>query len=177
MDFCGTITVKQSTLFDLTVDIIESLLSHKIQRIALMNSHGGNISLLKTVADEMTRKHNIPILYFTYWHLLSDQIRNIRKSPINGMAHACELETSLKYYFHLNKSDVRKDMIEDVMVPVNPFQNVDMFEPNKINVYRNFKEISPTGTIGAPSKASKETGEKLVNALVKEFNSLVENFW
>jgi creatinine amidohydrolase len=177
MDFCGTISVKQSTLFHLVEDIIESLLAHKVQRIVLMNSHGGNISLLKTVADEMTMKHNIPILYFTYWHLLANHIQYIRQSSLNGMAHACELETSLKYYFHHEKSDVREELIEDVMIPVNPFQNVDMFAPNKINVYKKFKEITHTGTIGAPTKASKETGEKLVYALVKEFNSLVDSFW
>jgi creatinine amidohydrolase len=177
MDFCGTITLKQSTLFHLVVDIIESLLAHNVNRIVLMNSHGGNISLLKTVADEITMKHNIPILYFTYWHLLADQIQYIRQSSLNGMAHACELETSLKYYFHPDKSDVREDLIEDVMVSVTPFQNVDMFAPNKINVYKKFNEISPTGQIGAPSKASVETGGKLVNVLVKEFNSLIKTFW
>nr|WP_309100000.1 creatininase family protein [Fredinandcohnia onubensis] len=176
MDFCGTITLKQSTLFHVVCDIIESLLEHDIKRIVLMNSHGGNQSLLKTVADEMSSKHSMPILYFTYWHLLSDHIKDIRQSPLNGMAHACELETSLKYFFHQDKVDVRESLIEDVMLPVIPFQNVDMFAPNKINIYKKFKDLTPTGQIGAPSMATKETGERLMKSLIHEFNSLVKEF-
>ena len=177
MDFCGTITLKQSTLFHVVSDIIESLLQHDIKRIVLMNSHGGNISLLKTVADEMSWKHSIPILYFTYWSLLSDYIQDIRKSPLNGMAHACELETSLKYYFHQDEMDVRDSLIEDVILPVASYQNIDMFAPNQINTYKNFKDITPTGQLGAPSMATTETGEKLMKTLSKEFNNLVKVFW
>lgn len=175
MDFHGTITLKSRTLKYIVEDIIESLLSHYITKIVLLNSHGGNTSLLKTVTDDIHIKYKeVSILYFTYWHLISQRISKIRKSKLNGMAHACELETSLMYYF--NKR-VKKELIKDVMLPLNGFQDVDMYANNRINVYKNFKDLSETGQIGAPSLASYETGEQIINALVTEFNKLIEYFW
>lgn len=175
MDFHGTITLKSKTLKYIVEDIIESLISHQITKIVLLNSHGGNISLLKTVTDDIQVKYKeVSILYFTYWHLISEKIPQIRKSKLNGMAHACELETSLMYYF--NKR-VIKELIQDVMLPLDSFQNVDMYANNRINVYKNFKELSETGQIGAPSLASFETGEQIIKTLVTEFNKLIEYFW
>lgn len=177
MDFCGTISIKQQTLFHLVFDIIESLLAHGFKKIVLMNSHGGNTSILKTVIDEIKIKLDASVLYFTYWHLLAKEIKNIRKSPLNGMAHAGELETSLKYYFQKDKEEVRRNLIQDVMLPEESFYNVDMFAANTISLYRSFKEITDTGQIGQPSSASKETGEKLMEVLIKEFNDLTLKYW
>lgn len=176
LDFCGTISIRQKTMCYFIRDIVESLLTHQLKKIVLLNGHGGNISILKTVMDEIQLKYaDITLIYFTYWHLLSDRINEMRKSPLNGMAHGGELETSLKYYFAGN--DVRKELIEDVMLPVDSFHNVDMFAPNKINIYKPFEEFSKRGQIGQPSSATKETGEKLTEVLTKEFNNLVNNYF
>lgn len=175
LDFCGTISIRQKTMVYVITDIVESLLKHKINKIILLNGHGGNISILKTILDEIQLKYkNLQMVYFTYWDLLSDKIDEIRQSPVNGMAHAGELETSLKYYF--NEDDVRRDSIQDVMLPVQPFHNVDMFAPNKISIYKPFESYSKGGQIGKPSVADKETGKKIVENLCKEFSDLI-NFY
>ncbi|MFA1820820.1 creatininase family protein [Virgibacillus oceani] len=172
LDFCGTISIRQKTMVYIITDIVESLLNHNINKIILLNGHGGNTAILKTILDEIQFKYkDISMVYFTYWDLLSDEIDAVRKSPLNGMAHAGELETSLKYYFA--EKDVRKDSIKDVMLPANSFHNVDMFAPNKISVYKPFKKYSEGGQIGKPSIANKETGQKIVEILSKEFNYLV----
>jgi hypothetical protein len=56
------------------------------------------------------------------------------------MAYACEFETSLMYYF---KKDIREDLIEDVMISQDSYQNVDMFSSDKINII----EILRNGTV------------------------------
>lgn len=175
MDFAGTISLRQSTLFALVFDVIDSLVRHGVKRILLINSHGGNMSLLKTVVDEIAIQHGTSPVYVTYWHLISDKVRAIRRSGIGGMSHACELETSLKMVFSPN--DVRTDLIKDVIIPPNEFHGVDMFATNKIGIYKPFKKWTPTGQIGAPSLASRVTGEHLINAIVEEILKLIQVLW
>lgn len=176
LDFCGTISIRQKTMAYIITDIVDSLLKHNINKIILLNGHGGNISILKTILAEIQLKNKeASMIYFTYWELLSDKIDEIRQSPLNGMAHAGELETSLKYYFAEN--DVRKNAVEDVMQPVHSFHNVDMFAPNKVSIYKSFKKYSEGGQIGKPSIANKETGKEIVETLSKEFNELVNVYF
>jgi creatinine amidohydrolase len=175
MDFTGTISLKQSTLFAVTYDIIECLIKHGIKRIILLNSHGGNMSLLKTVADEIGVVHKISPLYVTYWNLISDVIGEIRQSELGGMSHACELETSLKMIF--SEDDVRLEKAKDVMITGNHFYGVDMFAGNKVGVYKPFKSWTETGQIGAPTLASVETGEKIIDAVIDRFVKLIEMEW
>jgi creatinine amidohydrolase len=175
MDFTGTITISQSTLFHLVFDIMESLIKHGITRILLLNSHGGNIALLKTVADEIAIKYKVSPIYVTYWQMISNLINDVRKSELGGMSHACELETSLKMVF--SPDEVRINRIQDVSVKGNEFHHVDMFAANKISMYRPFTHWTETGQIGEPSKASKETGEKLLELLKMNFYQMMSEQW
>lgn len=175
MDFSGTITLRQSTLFALTYDVIESLIVHGVNKIILMNSHGGNISLLKTVVDEIGVNHDVSLIYFTYWNLISDVIDEIRESKWGGMSHAGELETALKLYF--SPEDVRKDKIEDVMLKSNEFFGNDMFYPSKIGLYKTFKSWSELGQIGAPSLATFENGKQIISKVIEKFNKLINTQW
>lgn len=175
MDFTGTITLRQSTLFAVTYDIIDCLIKHGVKRVLLLNSHGGNISLLKTVVDEIGVNHGISPIYVTYWNLISDVVGEIRESEMGGMSHACELETSLKLLF--SPEDVRMDRIQDVMLESSKFFGNDMFSPNKFGVYKPFKAWTELGQIGAPSLASAEKGQRLADAIVGKFVELFEVVW
>lgn len=175
MDFSGTITLRQSTLFHVVIDIVECLIRHGITNIMLLNSHGGNVSLLKTAIDEIGVRHSVFPICVTYWHLIADAIDRIRQSDKGGMGHACELETSLKLLF--SPEDVRQTEMEDVLVPGNEFFDVEMFSSNKVAMYRPFLEWTKRGQIGSPTKASKETGEKIVQAVVDQFAKLVNAYW
>ena len=175
MNFPGTITLRQSTLFAVTYDIIESLILHGVSRILLLNSHGGNIFLLKTVVDEIAVNYKISPIYVTYWNIIADKINEIRNSDLGGMAHACELETSLKMLF--SPKEVRHDLIEDVIVEGSLFHSVDMFASNKINIYKPFSDWSKTGQIGAPSKANVETGKRILDAIINCFVDLIKEEW
>ena len=175
MAFCGTITLKQETLFAVVYDVLESLVAHGVSRILLLNSHGGNIALLKTVVDEVGIRLGVSPVYATYWHLISDLVPTLRRSELGGMSHAGELETALKMVFA--PDDVRSDAIEDVMIRGNEFHGVDMFAANRIGIYRPFDTWSETGQIGAPSLATPETGERLLEAIVEQFVRLIQSQW
>jgi len=175
MNFAGTISLKQSTLFAVLCDIAESLIRHGVRRLVLLNSHGGNTALMKTAGDEIGIRFGVYPVCVTYWHLIADAVGAIRRSESGGMAHACELETSLKLLF--SPRDIRQERVVDVMLEGDEFYKVDMFAANKIGVYRPFEYWSKTGQIGAPTLASRETGEKLVEALRGKFRLMFQSCW
>jgi creatinine amidohydrolase len=175
MAFSGTITLKQSTLSAVLIDIIESLKRHGISKIMILNSHGGNIPILSTVINEVGYNHGIYPILLTYWQLIGDQIKSIRKSNLNGMSHACELETSLKMF--ISPHDVEIDLLSDTIIEEDYFYNVDMFASNKISLYKPFDQWTVTGQIGESTSASRETGEKIYKAVLCEMLKVITHYW
>ena len=42
MDFPGTISIEDQTLTNILIDIVSSLVKNKLERILILNGHGGN---------------------------------------------------------------------------------------------------------------------------------------
>ncbi|WP_017187851.1 creatininase family protein, partial [Alkalibacillus haloalkaliphilus] len=80
MNFFGTISISQQALFLYVQDILNSLAVHGLKNIVLLNSHGGNTNLLKTVVDEVSQNQSLQLIYFSYWNLIKDHIDDIRES-------------------------------------------------------------------------------------------------
>ena len=51
IDFPGTLTIQEETLNNLIINITESLIHHKLERILILNGHGGNANILKNVVQ------------------------------------------------------------------------------------------------------------------------------
>jgi len=99
----GTLTLKADTLDRVLSDILESLIRTGLRKLFMLNGHRHNYSIMETVArSTMDRFHSeIPDLVLatgSYWEIARDEINRLRKSDRGGMAHACELETSLQLY-------------------------------------------------------------------------------
>ena len=75
-------------------DICRSVHQHGFRKILILNGHGGNEALVGAVAQRLVEE-KIYVATTTYWRPLAAEIKEIGRSPIGGMGHACELETSL----------------------------------------------------------------------------------
>lgn len=98
MDFAGSITVSVATFQALVREICQAILHHGFQKIVLVNGHGGNVSLLGTVAVQFATSGR-PIALCSWWNLVQDDFQAILEGELKGVGHACEAETSL--YLHL----------------------------------------------------------------------------
>ena len=52
----------------------------------------------------------------------------------------------------------------------------DLFESARATAYNDFGDLSPSGTLGDPSFASKEKGEKILTACREEFCAFLKDF-
>jgi creatinine amidohydrolase len=177
MQLAGSVTLQISTLMALVEDIVGSLVSHGFSRILVLNGHGGNGGaidvLASTLGHRFHRKARIACL--TYFKIARRAIAALRESPSGGMGHACEFETAMMQH-------VRGDLANAALAvtaypdPGSHYLTTDLLESSSVHTYHDFRDLSPTGTLGDPSFASPEKGAKFHAAVVDDFVAFIEDF-
>lgn len=172
----GTLTLKAETLDRVLCDILESLIRTGFRKLFLLNGHRHNYSVMETVArSTMDRFHSeIPDLVLatgSYWEIARDEINRLRRSERGGMAHACELETSLQLY--LRPDRVNLEAIRSANRLPAGWDLGDHQPP--VLLWRAW--IGPerhSGIIGHPEHASAEAGKAFFAAIVDRVGHYVE---
>lgn len=174
MDFAGSLTAEIETFIDVGEQLVSSMAEHGFRNFILLNSHGGNVNKVSLMAEKLRYKlgPSVKVVAVTYWHLISEEIQTIRETPIGGMGHSGELETSVMLV--ARPELVRKDLI-DPDGPANPskFEGRDLFVSGKVAVARTFKEMTRHGGVGDPRKASREKGERILAVIVEKLAEVV----
>jgi len=169
-DFPGGITIGWDTFVRHLTDITGSLVRHGFRRIALANGHGSNMPLVD-MAARLTIVDHPETLCCNYFYLYTpqgqDAVRKVRESHFpGGMAHACELETSI--YLAIDPSLVQMDKaVPDLNQPPSDYFYMDWFDgPGSMMEW--WSTLSKTGTMGDPTLATAEKGEALLAAAADE---------
>lgn len=94
MDRKGTLTLKKETFLAVVHDICESLVTHGVKNILVLNGHGGNVRPLRETVAGWREEFKINIATNSYWDAYTREI--ISKYMESGVApgHAAEFETS-----------------------------------------------------------------------------------
>ena len=105
----GTLTLRKETLRAYLYDVIESLRTHGIRTILVVNGHGGNHGLLKEVLPQWRRELDATLDEDSYWMGMGEEeqaeilqgYRDLRAGRLDTVArqtalnHASEEETSV----------------------------------------------------------------------------------
>ncbi len=174
MDFPGTISIEDQTLTNILIDIVSSLVKNKLERILILNGHGGNASIIKNVGQLLKYKKNIYVATASYWDFALEEINEWRLSDLGGINHACEMETSLMLF--QEEKNVRKNKIQDNPLRRSKYTGLDLLSGGKVGVSATFKELSENGVIGNPSLSTKERGEKLFNIITENISEFLCDF-
>jgi creatinine amidohydrolase len=174
LDFPGTIAVRGDTFINYVTDIGRSLAHHGFRKILLVNGHGSNVPFLDIAARNITNETPAICAMAPWWNLLPKQLlKDLRESEFpGGMAHGCELETSVLLY--LRGDLVQMDKAErDLPVQRSEFFYWDLQSPSPVFFQEFFSRYSRTGTLGDPTKASVHKGELFVKAAVETMIRLI----
>ena len=98
LDFPGTVTLRWNVLVEYLLDLGRSLCRHGFDRILMVNGHGSNQPLVDMAARLVNVEHRAAVCASTWYLVEEESVRlldELRDSTRGGMAHACELETSL----------------------------------------------------------------------------------
>jgi creatinine amidohydrolase len=161
VDFAGTLTLRPQTLRAVLLDLAESIREQGVDRIIVVNGHGGNIDAIRLAAREAKRDLGMEMAHVMWAPLAQDEIRAVME-PGDLHNHACEIETSLA--LHLDRSLVRTEPVDDVLPP----RTHPLVAPpgGPIDLPQAFEVFTTSGSLGHPSRATAQLGERLSATVV-----------
>jgi len=175
LDFPGTISLSLETYVSLISDVCRSIARHGFKKIVLVNGHGGNQAPLQAMALSMRHEIQVHLLVLSYWNLIAMEAAAIRESELGGIAHSCEMETSIQLYL----CPEQVNMAEAVSHPIRPafsFLAKDMFSGGKAQLPTPFRERTPSGVMGDPTTATAEKGRRFLEAAAGQLAKCLQEF-
>jgi creatinine amidohydrolase len=147
MNFPGTVTLSQDTYRDAVVDVGASLAEHGVDRLVLLNCHGGNREPLALAADRLGRDHGVTT-HLVHW---TDYAReDLEEAFGEGWGHAGDHETSAVELF-------RPDLVNEAKKEVQ-----DTAERPQTRSFVYFDELTEQGGLGDPTNADPEAMAEIV---------------
>jgi creatinine amidohydrolase len=172
MEYPGSMRLTTETFLRVFRDVCDSLFHHGFETVVIVNGHGGNVAALTVAINHYyeTTGRRMPV---TNWlDLGSDVIGELDTPTI----HAEEAETSLalalgqRVEMDRATRDAfnRSDAVRDAGLPWTALGKYDAFHrgPSVTVPMDMLREISPSGVIGDATRASAETGERILGAVV-----------
>jgi creatinine amidohydrolase len=174
MDFPGTVTLRWDVFVESLLDQGRSLCRHGFDRILIVNGHGSNAPLVNMAARLINLEHPRAVCASSFY-LQSERgqaaIARVRRSERGGMAHACELETSL--YLALRPDLVQMDKAVDE-VPASYTENWWMdWSDGPLAFTPHWSALSRSGVTGAATLATAAAGRELLDAAQEEIAGFI----
>ena len=169
VDMQGTVTVKPETLSIYLADICRAFAKQGFKKIVFINGHGGNISSIDIIGNNLSKELGVAIIRIDWWTLAWEEISKILETKL---MHACEGETSLMLAI---KPDIVK--MEKAKKDEFYWQFVNEITEGSFNlpvIYLPFEKLTKTGVMGDPLKASAEKGQKILEAVTRKIVAFLE---
>jgi creatinine amidohydrolase len=171
MGFPGTITLTSSTLIVLLKEVMHSLYAHGFRNLCLIHGHDGNLPQMMVAAQDVVNETPDATVVVMNWmvELAKAYATGTIMRSTKGESHGGEGETARilathpelvdlgqAQAFYLEPHELRK-----IQSPEHMKTGGGLFYPT-----RSYKALTPVGSIGDPSLATEETGEKGYAAIV-----------
>jgi creatinine amidohydrolase/Fe(II)-dependent formamide hydrolase-like protein len=168
-EFKGTICVNNDTLAALVYEIGMNCARNGVNKLVVINGHGGNIPALNYAAQMITRDTKIFVCVDTGE---TSDVDIYRIAETQNDIHAGEIETStsLAVRPRLVKMDKAAKRL-----PRFSSRYLDFTSKRKVSWYVHTKKISQSGVIGDPTKATVEKGERMWQIMIAHLVALVED--
>ena len=182
MQFPGSMRLTTATFLALFRDVCDSLFHHGFQTVVIVNGHGGNVAALTVAVNHYleTTGRRVPV---ANWLDLAPEVIDDLQTPTT---HAEEAETSLalalgqrvdleratRDAFH------RSDAVREAGLPWTSLGRYDAFHrgPFAIVPMDMLCDISPSGVVGDATRASLETGRRIIDLVVPRLAQLAAEF-
>jgi creatinine amidohydrolase len=147
------LSIRESTLRTVLMDLCSSLLANNIKTIFIINGHHGNLKAIKNIDVKLQKlsKNKLKVFSLSYWHFMKREFD-----------HAGFVETSLMLAISKNvkMTLAKKGLITDGLTKQ---------EIKKLGKLANqsFPKATKNGIWGDPRKATKKNGESILAEIVK----------
>jgi creatinine amidohydrolase len=178
--FPGTLTLSAQTIISLWMDIGASVARSGIKKLVLLNSHGGQASIMDIVARDLRTEHDL-IVYSANWYNLplGDAVMGLFPAEEHRFGiHAGDIETSMMLALE------EKSGIKGVdMTQAQNFHSTSQDRAAKYPVLGNgtsaklgwqMQDYNPQGAAGNAAAATAAKGHALINAAGLQLANLLK---
>ncbi|MBI5961866.1 MAG: creatininase family protein [Chloroflexi bacterium] len=175
--FAATMNAGGRAFEDFWIAVIDTLAARGFDRFYFMSGHGGNTSFLVNIVKYTGERHRRIFCATAFLHtsgpIGAAALEKYRSSPIGGMGHACELETS--YLLHLRPELCHMERVVDETDFVStPDYYMDWIEGGSLIANPPWDDDTKTGAYGAGSHGTAEKGRLWLEAAIEEKINHVE---
>ncbi|HZT42970.1 MAG TPA: creatininase family protein [Chthonomonadaceae bacterium] len=180
LDFPGTIHVHYNHFIEYCLDVCKSVAYAGFNRMVLVDGHGSNEHLCEFIARRATLETDALVASTMWTNLAVEAFQAVRESGPGGAAHACELETSA--YLYLDASRVQMDKAQDHYGGAAGKEGTRLLAVDlatglpPIKVVRWTSAATPTGVSGAPTLATREKGQAVVEGAAENLAVFIREF-
>ncbi|PSN17232.1 creatinine amidohydrolase [filamentous cyanobacterium CCP5] len=168
--FPGTITLSASTLIAVLTEVAESVYRAGFRKLVLLNSHGGQPQVLEIVARDLHQIHGDFLVFPLFAWNVPHQAGSLLSEKEKQLGiHAGDAETSLM--LAILPEQVRMDKAQAEYPPV-PDGLLSM--EGKLPFAWTTQDLSRSGTLGDPTVATVEKGEKMMASVVAGWVQVIE---
>lgn len=174
----GTIRLRTRTLMDLLFDVCASLIEMGFRKILILNSHGHHPGIINVVLRDLSDRYGVHLAAISNLPAFcKEEYARLRKSAPGGAIHGGEWETSLM--LALNQPvNMKKATKKDVFRYASNFVPADNFSGSKKVDWSTWGiQKSRTGIYGDPTVATRELGEAMLKAIVKNATSFLVEYY
>ncbi len=169
--FAGTLNVGGRAFEDFWLAVLDALVGRGFTRFYLMSGHGGNMSFLVNVVKYAGERHRRIFCATSFLHtsgpLGAAALEKYRSSPIGGMGHAGELETS--FMLHLRPDLCHVDrVVDETDFIATPSYFMDWIESGSLIANPPWDDDTKTGAYGAGSHATPGKGRLWLETAIQE---------
>ncbi len=174
--FPGTLTLSAQTIINLWMDIGSSVVRSGIKKLVLLNSHGGQASIMDIVARDLRTEHDL-IVYSTNWYNLplGDAVMGLFPAEEHRFGiHAGDMETSMMLA-------LREKYVD--MAQAQNFHSTSQDRAEKYPVLGNgssaklgwqMQDYNAMGAAGNAAAATAAKGHALINAAGLQLANLLK---
>ena len=174
--FPGTLTLSAQTIINLWMDIGSSVARSGIKKLVLLNSHGGQASIMDIVARDLRTEHDL-IVYSTNWYNLplGDAVMGLFPAEEHRFGiHAGDMETSMMLA-------LREKYVD--MAQAQNFRSTSQDRAAKYPVLGNgtsaklgwqMQDYNAMGAAGNAAAATAAKGHALINAAGLQLANLLK---
>ena len=171
--FPGTISLSIPVYQEVLYEVCAALVKQDFRQLLILNGNRpngtSNDAVARRLVDDLDADHEFKVTAVSYWEPGSEAIHALRTSPVGGMGHAGEYETS--FQLAVRPELVKMDRLDGVETQLVGWDLAAPMVPVRTYARRPRPQRGHPAIFGAPQFASAEAGATFIDVTL---DALVE---